>query len=48
MQRPNLSLGAPHFVVAYVTLVDFSHCANGFGGVCNWLTDCDVTYKLCA
>jgi hypothetical protein len=33
-------LGAPHFVVAYVTLVDFSHCANGFGGgICNWLID---------
>jgi hypothetical protein len=26
--------------VAYVTLVDFSHCANGFGGgICNWLID---------
>jgi hypothetical protein len=46
MQWPNLSLGAAHFVVAYVTLVDFSHCANGFGGVCNWLNDhfvwCDL------
>jgi len=46
MQWPNLSLGAPHFVVAYVILVDFSHRANGFGGVCNWLNDhfvwCDL------
>jgi len=46
MQWPNLSFGAPHFVVAYLTLVDFSHCANGFGGVCNWLNDhfvwCDL------
>jgi len=46
MQWPNLSFGAPHFVVAYLTLVDFSHCANGFRGVCNWLNDhfvwCDL------
>jgi hypothetical protein len=46
MQWPNLSLSAPHFVVASITLVDFSHCANGFGGACNWLNDSFVWCDL--
>jgi hypothetical protein len=46
MQWPNLSLGAPHFVVADVTLVDFSHCANDLVAIKKTLTLC-FSYLLC-
>jgi hypothetical protein len=37
-----LYVNAPHFVMACVPILGFSHCANGFDHVGDWVNVCFV------